>query len=65
MKSSFQTLIELGAIPVNSQARGFLSKKKAMGNSKRRKPKLSIFEKQALDRRRESQAKKAQTLAVE
>jgi hypothetical protein len=39
MKSSFNRLTELGAVPVNSQARSFLSKgkKKPVGKKKRSK----------------------------
>jgi len=53
MNSSFQKLMELGGTPVNSQARGFLSKKKGFKKKARKKvPKLGIFEKQALARKR-------------
>ncbi len=46
--------MELGGTPVNSQARGFLTKKKGLKKRARKKvPKLGIFEKQALARKRE------------
>lgn len=52
--------MELGATPVNSQARGFLSKKAPKKKPKKktarkRKHYLDIFEKQALAREREKQ----------
>jgi hypothetical protein len=54
MSSSFRKLMELGGTPVNSQARGFLTKKKGLKKRARKKvPKLGIFEKQALARKRE------------
>ena len=46
--------MELGGTPVNSQARGFLTKKKGLKKTARKKvPNLGIFEKQALARKRE------------
>jgi len=54
MSSSFRKLMELGGTPVNSQARGFLTKKKGLKKTARKKvPNLGIFEKQALARKRE------------